>query len=127
VFLRKETHRLNRHILSCITRHHKNASPRLQTNSRPLTDAKIRSLIGTMIGERHTSAVRMYCDRTSRETVDLQTGAFKVADTEESRVFKISASFWEDGDPGLVECRIPTKNLSREPGEQGIFFHLLSF
>lgn len=49
----------------------------------------------------------MRCDRTSMGTVDLHTGDLRVLLTDDNKVFKISASFSEEGEFGLVECLVP--------------------
>jgi hypothetical protein len=49
-----------------------------------------------------TSAVRMYCERQSRVTVDLHTGALSVDPTEESSLSRICFNSAELLEPGVV-------------------------
>jgi len=49
----------------------------------------------------------MNCDRTSIATLVLHTGALRVDETDERRVFRSLVSFSDDLDPGFVVCRLP--------------------
>ena len=60
-----------------------------------------------LTNEEQTSSVRISSDRTSIATAASQTGDFKVDDTEDNNVFRMSDNLSDDFEPGLVECLFP--------------------